>query len=396
MTAPVLLDVPFGVRGDRIPDEVAQLRAVEPVRKVRTVAGDEAWLVSSYALCTQVLEDRRFSMKETAAPGAPRLNALTVPPEVVNNMGNIADAGLRKAVMKAITPKAAGLEEFLSDTANALLDNMIGAGAPADLRNDFADPLATALHCRVLGIPQEDGPKLLRSLSIAFMSSADPIPAATINWDRDIAYMAGLLKDPNITTGLMGELGRLRRDRQYSHVSDELFATIGVTFFGAGVISTGSFLTLALLSLIQNPRLRKLLCDKPELIPAGVEELLRTNLSFADGLPRLSTTDIELGDVLVRKGELVLVLLEGANFDPAHFPNPERIELDRPNPTSHLAFGRGQHFCPGSALGRRHAQIGIATVLRKIPSFDLAVPIDQLVWRTRFQRRIPERLPVLW
>ncbi|WP_435673619.1 hypothetical protein, partial [Mycobacterium tuberculosis] len=25
----------------------------------------------------------------------------------------------------------------------------------------------------------------------------------------------------------------------------------------------------------------------PELIPAGVEELLRINLSFADGLPRL-------------------------------------------------------------------------------------------------------------
>lgn len=40
------------------------------------------------------------------------------------------------------------------------------------------------------------------------------------------------------------------------------------------------------------------------------------------------------------------MLLEGANFDPEHFPNPGSIELDRPNPTSHLAFGRGQHFCP--------------------------------------------------
>lgn len=326
----------------------------------------------------------------------PRLNALTVPPEVVNNMGNIADAGLRKAVMKAITPKAPGLEQFLRDTANSLLDNLITEGAPADLRNDFADPLATALHCKVLGIPQEDGPKLFRSLSIAFMSSADPIPAAKINWDRDIEYMAGILENPNITTGLMGELSRLRKDPAYSHVSDELFATIGVTFFGAGVISTGSFLTTALISLIQRPQLRNLLHEKPELIPAGVEELLRINLSFADGLPRLATADIQVGDVLVRKGELVLVLLEGANFDPEHFPNPGSIELDRPNPTSHLAFGRGQHFCPGSALGRRHAQIGIEALLKKMPGVDLAVPIDQLVWRTRFQRRIPERLPVLW
>lgn len=217
-------------------------------------------------------------------------------------MGNIADAGLRKAVMKAITPKAPGLEQFLRDTANSLLDNLITEGAPADLRNDFADPLATALHCKVLGIPQEDGPKLFRSLSIAFMSSADPIPAAKINWDRDIEYMAGILENPNITTGLMGELSRLRKDPAYSHVSDELFATIGVTFFGAGVISTGSFLTTALISLIQRPQLRNLLHEKPELIPAGVEELLRINLSFADGLPRLATADIQVGDVLVRKG----------------------------------------------------------------------------------------------
>lgn len=272
MTATVLLEVPFSARGDRIPDAVAELRTREPIRKVRTITGAEAWLVSSYALCTQVLEDRRFSMKETAAAGAPRLNALTVPPEVVNNMGNIADAGLRKAVMKAITPKAPGLEQFLRDTANSLLDNLITEGAPADLRNDFADPLATALHCKVLGIPQEDGPKLFRSLSIAFMSSADPIPAAKINWDRDIEYMAGILENPNITTGLMGELSRLRKDPAYSHVSDELFATIGVTFFGAGVISTGSFLTTALISLIQRPQLRNLLHEKPELIPAGVED----------------------------------------------------------------------------------------------------------------------------
>ncbi|KZS60199.1 cytochrome P450 [Mycobacterium ostraviense] len=396
MTANALLDIPFSARGDRIADEVAELRSRASIRKVRTITGDEAWLVSSYALCTQVLEDRRFSLPATAAPGAPRLNALTVPTEVVNNMGNITDAGLRKAVMRAITPKAPGLEQFLRDTANSLLDKLIAEGAPADLRNDFADPLAVALHCRVLGIPQQDGPKLLRSLSFAFMSSADPIPAAKINWDRDIEYMAGLLDNPSVTTGLMGELSRLRKDPSYSHVSDELFATVGVTFFGAGVISTGCFLTAALISLMHHPHLRTLLIERPELIPAGVEELLRINLSFADGLPRLATADIQVGDVLVRKGELVLVLLEGANFDPERFANPQNIELDRPNPTAHLAFGRGQHTCPGSALGRRHAQIAIETLLQKMPTFDLAVPIEQLVWRTRFARRIPERLPVLW
>ncbi|CAM4521963.1 cytochrome P450 [Nocardia ninae] len=394
-TLDTLLAFPFSARGDRIPEEVNALREATPVRKVRTIAGDEAWLVSSYALCKQVLEDRRFSLKETSAPGVPRQYALTIPPEVVNNMGNITGAGLRKAVMKALSPKSPGLEEFMRTTATNLIDALVAEGAPADLRNDFADPFAAALHCHLLGIPQQDAPKLMRSLHIAFMNSAEPIPAAELNWNRDIAYMVERLDDPE-TFGLMAELAALRDDPDYAQVSEQMLATVGVTLFGAGVISTGGFLTMALVSLIQHPELKAQLLADPALIPAGVEELLRINLSIGDGLPRLATEDVQLGDVLVSKGELVLVLVEGANFDPAAFPAPETVDLNRPNASAHLSFGGGQHFCPATALSRKHAQIGLEVLLSRIPTLDLAVPIDQLVWRTRFMKRIPERLPVLW
>ncbi|MFI1918008.1 cytochrome P450 [Nocardia sp. NPDC020380] len=395
VTTSAPLEFPFSARGDRIPDEVAELRTASPIRKVRTIAGDEAWLVSSYPLCKQVLEDRRFSLKDTSAPGVPRQYALTIPPEVVNNMGNITGAGLRKAVMKALNPKAPGLEEFLRTTADTLLGDLVAEGAPADLRNDFAEPYSSALHCHILGIPQEDAPRLVRSLHIAFMNSAEPIPAAKLNWDRDIAYMTDRLDDPR-SGGLIAELAALRREPEYAHVSAEMFATVGVTLFGAGVISTSGFLSMALVSLLQHPELRELLLRDRSLIPAGVEELLRINLSIGDALPRLATADIQVGEVLVRQGELVLVLVEGANFDPQAFPQPEVIDLGRPNAASHLSFGGGQHYCPATALARRHAQIALEALLDRIPTLDLAVPIDQLVWRTRFMKRIPERLPVLW
>jgi len=393
--SPSPIAFPFSARGDRIPDEVAALRSSSPVRRVRTIAGDEAWLVSSYALCTQVLQDSRFSLKDTSAPGVPRQYALTIPPEVVNNMGNITGAGLRKAVMKALNPKSPGLEEFLRTRAAALIDAVVAEGAPADLRNDFAEPYSSALHCHILGIPPEDAAGLMRSLHIAFMNSAEPIPAAKLNWDRDIAYMTARLRDPG-STGLMAELAELRQDPAYAQVTDEMFATVGVTLFGAGVISTSGFLTMALVSLIQHPELLTLLLHDRALIPAGVEELLRINLSIGDALPRLATEDIRLGDVLVRRGELVLVLVEGANSDPEAFPEPERIDLHRPNASAHLSFGGGQHFCPATALGRRHAQIALEVLLDRMPGLELAVPIDQLVWRTRFMKRIPERLPVMW
>ncbi|KUL46816.1 cytochrome P450 [Streptomyces regalis] len=389
------LDFPFSWRGDQIPAEVAELRAASPVRRVRTIAGDEAWLVSSYELCKQVLEDPRFSLKDTSAPGVPRQYALTIPPEVVNNMGNITGAGLRKAVLKALNPKSPGLAEWMRSCAAELVDQLIGEGAPADLRGGFADPYSAGMHCRILGIPQADAPRLMRSLDIAFMNSACPVAGARLNWDRDIAYMTERLDDP-ATTGLMAELADLRADPDYGHLTDEMLATVGVTMFGAGVISTAGFLTMALVSLIQHPELHARLLADRTLVPAAVDELLRINLSIGDGLPRLATEDVLLGEVQVKAGELVLVLVEGANFDAAAFPDPYTVDLTRENSTAHLSFGGGRHYCPATALGRKHAEIALETLLERMPGLRLAVPIEQLVWRTGFMKRIPERLPIMW
>ncbi|MFJ8636870.1 cytochrome P450 [Streptomyces sp. NPDC093568] len=389
------LDFPFSWRGDQLPSEVEELRTSTPVRRVRTIAGDEAWLVSSYELCKQVLEDPRFSLKDTSAPGVPRQYALTIPPEVVNNMGNITGAGLRKAVLKALNPKSPGLARWMRSYAAELVDGLIAEGAPAELRGGFADPYSAGMHCRILGIPLTDAPRLMRSLDIAFMNSACPVAGARLNWDRDIAYMAERLDDP-ATTGLMAELAALRADPEYGHLTDEMLATVGVTMFGAGVISTSGFLTMALVSLIQHPDLQAELVADPGRIPAAVDELLRINLSIGDGLPRLATADVRLGDVEVGAGDLVLVLVEGANFDPAAFPDPHTVDLGRANAGAHLSFGGGRHYCPATALGRRHAEIALETLLERMPRLRLAVPIEQLVWRTGFMKRIPERLPTMW
>jgi mycocyclosin synthase len=175
-----------------------------------------------------------------------------------------------------------------------------------------------------------------------------------------------------------------------------MLATVGVTMFGAGVISTSAFLTMAIFSLIQHPEVRAELRADPSRIPAAVDELLRINLSIGDGLPRLAVEDVTLGDVEVKKGELVLVLVEGANFDPEVFTDPHTMDIDRENSTAHLSFGGGQHYCPATALGKKHTEIAVETLLERMPDLQLAVPVDQLVWRTRFMKRLPERLPVMW
>ncbi|WP_274562181.1 cytochrome P450 [Streptomyces spiramyceticus] len=397
MMSDELLEFPFSRRGDVLPEECSWLREQQPVARVRTLTGDSAWLVSSYPLAKQVLEDERFSLKDTAAPGVPRQYALTIPPEVVNNMGNINSAGLRGAVMKALNPRAGeGLHCWLGITADKLIDDLLAWGPPVDLRAGFADPFSAALHCKVLGVPFEDWPRLMSSLDIAFMTSAHAFEGSQLNWYKDVDYMVQRLNAPVAErSGLLGQLAALRDEEGSEHLTDEVLGTVAVSLFGAGAVSTSAFLVLAVLALLQRPELIGYLRDHPDRMGRAVDELLRWNLSIGDGLPRIALDDVQLGDVLVRKGELVLVLVEGANFDPAVFEDPENLNLDREH-NPHLAFGGGRHFCPASALGRAHAEAALAVLVERLPGLRLAVPTEQLVWRTGFIKRLPERLPVMW
>ncbi|MCM1972533.1 MULTISPECIES: cytochrome P450 [unclassified Streptomyces] len=397
-----LIDFPLSRRGDVLPEECTWLREKAPVAKVRTLTGDPAWLVSSYALAKQVLEDERFSLKDTANAGVPRQYALTIPPEVVNNMGNINSAGLRNAVMKALNPRQKGLQDWLRAKAGELIDQLLAEGGPADLRAGFADPFSAAMHCQVLGVPFEDWRRLMSGLDVAFMTAREPFADSALNWYKDVGYFeeqlrAQLALPAEERTGLLGKFAELKEaDPESAHLTDDMFATVAVSLFGAGAVSTSAFLTLAVLALLQKPELIGYLRKHPERMGKAVDELLRWNLSVGDGLPRIAMADIQVGDVLVKEGELVLVLLEGANFDPEAFENPDELDLEREGSNANLAFGAGRHFCPASALGRAHAEIALEVLVERLPELRLAVPAENLVWRTGFIKRLPERLPVAW
>ncbi|WP_371478440.1 cytochrome P450 [Kitasatospora sp. NBC_00315] len=389
---------PLSQRGDVLPEEARRLREEQPVARVRTMTGDPAWLVSSHALAGQVLEDERFSLKDTANPGVPRQYALTIPPEVVDNMARINSAGLRDAVMKTLSPRAdKGLDGWLEAEAHRLIDALVARGAPGELREGFSEPYSAALHCRLLGIPTDDWRRLMSGIDLAFVTSPAPFEGSAPNWYRDLGHLREqLTADPAPTEGLLGRFAELRRSPEASErVDDELLATVALSLFGAGAVSTSAFLLHAIIALVRRPELADRLRAEPAVIGRAVDELLRVNLSIGDALPRLALADVWLGDVLVRAGELVLVLVEGANFDPEVFPDPETIDFDRAaNP--HLAFGAGRHFCPASALGRTHAEIALTALVQRLPELRPALPIEQLAWRPGFIKRVPERLPVLW
>ncbi|GAA1945914.1 mycocyclosin synthase Cyp121 [Streptomyces durmitorensis] len=390
---------PLSRRGDVVPAECTRLRAESPIARVRTLTGDDAWLITNYALARQVLEDERFSLRETAAPGVPRQYALTIPPEVVNTMGNINSAGLHQEVLRAFGPKSGPASaDWLRERAHELIDAMVEEGPPVDLRGRFAEPYSAAMVCEVLGLPGKDWRRLTSGLDLGFVTSPAVFDGCTANWDKDFAYvLAHVRADRDSRSGLIRRLCELRDDpaRDGGALTDEMLAAVVTSLFGAGVMSTYVFLLHAVLTLVRHPEAMRRLREQPELMPGAVEELMRCTLSIGDGLPRIALDDVRVGDVTVRAGELVLVCVEGANFDPEHFDDPERFDIDRAS-NPHLAFGAGRHFCPASAISRVHAAVALGVLLERLPELRLALPVDQLVWRTGNIKRVPERLHVLW
>ncbi|MFH8983754.1 cytochrome P450 [Streptomyces varsoviensis] len=395
------VDFPLPRRGDIVPEECAWLRAERPVARVRTLTGDPAWLVSTYELATRVLEDETFSLSATAAPGGPQQYAPTFPIQIRKNLSRIKDEGMRDAVMRAISPRAVKeATDRFRHRADELIDELLAEGPPVDLKDRFTEPYTASVMCAVLGLPDTDWRRLMSGLDISIMTTPRPFEGTLANWNKGMSHMAALLRAPDAVEapGLLGALARVRAansgNADGADTDEHLTMTLH-SLFEAGAVSTAAFLTLAVMLLLDDAEQRRWLTDHPEAIGPAVEELLRYNLSIGDALARVATRDTELGGTPIAAGDLVLVLVEGANHDPAVFRDPGRLDLTRtPNP--HLAFGGGRHYCPATALGRAHAATALTALLARLPGLRLAVPADEINWRSGWIKRTPERLPVLW
>ncbi len=148
--------------------------------------------------------------------------------------------------------------------------------------------------------------------------------------------------------------------------------------------------------LLTDDSLRSRLRSDPQAVPAAVEELLRwIPHKHGVGQARIATEDVEVGGVLVRRGEAVYVSYVAANWDDRCYPEPHRIDIDREGPP-HLAFGYGPHHCVAPLLARMEAELLLTTLLTHLPDLRLAVAPENVPWQKDVLIRGPVTLPVAW
>jgi pimeloyl-[acyl-carrier protein] synthase len=290
---------------------------------------------------------------------------------------------LRGICSVAFTPRKVGeLRSAIQRVADELIDKVIGAGQ-LDLVEDFAIPLPAIVTSKLMGVPVEDHRRISEwVIDIAevhgnFQHHPDRVKEIIQSLQDLKSYVAErmdeLRKRPNdglIYSLMMAEMHGQRL------TDEEVIATTIVTMIG-GHETTTNLIASGLLALLRSPESLEQLRSRPEIVASAVEELLRYE-SPVQHTARIAPAATELGGKSIAKGAKVVAVLAAANRDPNRFPDPDRLDLLRPD-NRHLAFGWGAHFCFGAPLARMEGQIAFTTLLRRLLAPRL---LDQtLEWR---------------
>lgn len=210
-----------------------------------------------------------------------------------------------------------------------------------------------------------------------------------------VAYMLALVTARREHPGDDLLSGLIHEEEQGDRLSEsELFSMLSLLII-AGHETTVTFIGSAVLVLIQNPSQLQVLLQKPDLLPAAVEELLRYDSPVARATIRWVAQDIELAGQQLRRGELIIVIPASAHRDELRFENPAELDLERgPNP--HLVFGKGVHYCLGTWLARLEGEIALQALFQRFPGLRLGIPAAELQWRKVPMLHSLEHLPLRW
>ena len=374
------------------------LRSTAPVFGV----GGTFFLASAYDAVSECLRDPRYSNDESNSTMLMNGAVLGDTPfgKVAKSMLVFRDEPdhkrLRDLVQKAFTRRVVeNLRPRLVALCDELLDAIVQRGG-GDLIAEFAYPFPIIVICELLGVPPEDRHLFedqARDFATRFEISLLRTPemeergdAATV-WLAD--YFDRLIDEKRVRPkdDLLSSLVAVEEQGdRLTH--DELLATCLLLML-AGHETTANLIGNGVLSLLRNRDQWDRLVADPSLARQGVEEVLRYD-SPVQFIQRIALMDVTLGGASIPKGAPIGLMLGAANRDPAHFPDPDRLDITRGG-VPLVAFGGGIHFCLGAPLARLEAQTALKALATKMPKLQIA---EEPEWRGSLVLRGLEHLRV--
>jgi cytochrome P450 len=290
------------------------------------------------------------------------------------------------------------METVILERATAMIESLPASGR-IDLVPELAFPLPAVTIFKMIGFPDEDlellkswcGNRLIMTWGRASSEEQQRIARQMVAYFKYCeAFVRMRATEPadDLTSDL---LATGLEDGTLSH--DEIVSIIyGLSFAGHENI-TNMIANCVRRLLEHRSAWDALVADPDRVLPNLIEEALRfdsSNIAWR----RVTTRPVTLRGVEIPKGARILVLLGAANHDPTRFPNAETFDIERADARTHLAFGKGIHYCLGAALTRLELAIVLKLLSARYPNMRLE-PVDEYPYNANVVFRGPTSLPVV-
>jgi cytochrome P450 len=361
------------------PDIYKRLRNACPVAFSGAHGG--FWLPNKYQDVLRIAQDSdTFTSGKTFNPATGEVRGgaqiPTVPmPRMVPVETDPPEWNKFRAVLNPLfTPRAAqSRKQSAQRYATALLDRVIEQGH-CDIAQEFNRPTPALLTMEIFGLPLHEWRTFSGHIHTLF-SLSKTTPQYTQKVGEATAWILRRLAEEvqdrhaNPKDDIISYLVSARIDGE--PIDDETIRIICFNVIIGGVDTVNALTSNVLVYLWQNQRERRMLTEKPELIPAAMDEFVRY-FTPAHALARTASRDIEISGQLIEKGDRVLLAYSAANRDPEVFDRPDEMILTR-SPNRHVGFGAGRHHCLGSHQARVIFPVMLTEVLSRIPDYEVNI-----------------------
>ncbi|MFD6340159.1 cytochrome P450 [Streptomyces sp. NPDC060131] len=370
------------------PPEYQGFREQDGLVRTTLPSGVPVWLVTRHEDVRTVLTDPRIS-SNPSHPGFPRAAKTGGVPSQDEVPGWFValdppeHGRFRRTLIPEFTVrKVREMRPAIQQIVDERVDAMLAAGNTADLIADFALSVPSLVISSLLGVPNAD-----RDF---FEAKTRVLVTLTSTDEQRQAASTALLR-------YLNRLITIKQKRPGDDLISQLLAEgtlskqelsgVSMLLLIAGHETTANNIGLGVVTLLSNPRW---IGDE-----RAVEELLRY-YSVADLVAfRVAVEDVEIGGQLIRAGEGIIPLVAAANHDGTVFDRPDEFDPGR-SARSHVAFGYGVHQCLGQNLVRVEMDIAYRTLFERIPTLELAVPVEELPLKYDGVLYGLHALPVRW
>ncbi|MFI8893407.1 cytochrome P450 [Streptomyces paradoxus] len=283
-------------------------------------------------------------------------------------------------------PQAKRLKAAVTAYADELI-TLVGQGGAtgvADLSAQFSRPLPLMVASHLLGFPGSQGDDALMDM----WRVLDAGPDAEAALERLLATLAELaaLKLEKPGDDFPSYLLAAHPDLSLDQLARELFMLLGMTSDHVGILISNTVVEV----ISGEGSVRASL--SAGMVRESMNRVVMRKPPLVNFVPRFAARDTPLGNYTIREGDPVWVSPGAAHADPLfadHVASGTTIST-----RAHLSWGAGPRQCPARELASAVAAAGVGRLFERFDYLDLALPADQLPWRSSPFMRGLRSLPV--